>query len=265
MLNKDFELFLKDTLGINQEALKNAITSDTEVEVKHKSGVLLDDEALESLKNTVKSEGYNDGKTAGLEMAVKSSKEKYGLEFDGKSLDSFANALKTKTLSDAKINPDKKVKELSTSLENLQTQYSTDIASKDENISALMSKIGSYQINSDLVQHMPSNLKGISSKQFATLARAEYNFSYEDDSMVVKQNGKTLKDKMENPISPKEVLASFANNNGWSGVAGRGGGDTTGGSSEFKTMHDVFEHLKKNSIDPNSDTGQKIIDKFNSN
>ena len=53
----------------------------------------------------------------------KEGKEKFGLEFEGKNLDNFASALSAKVLKEANINPDKKVAELETSLNRLQSNY----------------------------------------------------------------------------------------------------------------------------------------------
>jgi len=264
MLNKEFTTFLADTLGVDLEKLKEAVTSETEVEVLFKSGTLMDDEALTGLKETVKGEGYKEGKVAGVEMAIKAGKEKHGLEFEGKSIENFAEALSKKVIADAKIDPDKKVKAAKESVEKLQKTYDTDIGLKENEIKSLNRRISEYTINGDIAKHLPDNLTGIKSNQFATLARTEYGFDYEGGVFVAKRGDTILKDKLEKPLQVKDVLTDYAKQNGWIKTDGRGGGDNGGGSGsdKFETMNDVYKHMHLNKIDPMSSEGDKLVTDF---
>ena len=119
MIKEEFKIFLTDTLGVKIETLKEALTSDNEVEVSYKSGMLLDDTQLTSLKSTVKKEGYNEGKVAGVEIRAKEIKEKFNIDIEGKDFDKIFTTYGENVLKDAKIEPDKKLKEVNDSLANL--------------------------------------------------------------------------------------------------------------------------------------------------
>lgn len=264
MLREEDKQILTDTFGIDLEQLKTALTSETEEQITFKSGDFLDEQALTALKETVKKTGYKEGTIAGVEMEAKRVKEKFGIDAEGKSFDTIMSAFQTKTLADAKIEPNKKVNELSDSLSNLQKKYETDLGLKDKEIGSLNNKIGDFSINSDIRKNIPKGLKGVSEDQFLTLAKSSFGFGYEENKLVLKDGDTILKDNMENPIKPIEALTNFATQNGWIDKDGRGGGDSTGGnSSEFKTINDLFKHLETNEIDPNSTEGQKLIDEFN--
>jgi len=263
MLQKELSSFLSDTIGVNIEALKAAITSDEEVEVKYKSGTFLDEAALNGLKETVKKEGYNEGKVTGVEMEAKRVKEKFGIDIEGKNFDNIFTTYEQQTLKNAKIEPDKKVKELSASLETLRGKLETDLGLKDKEITGLQSEIGNYKINGELAIHLPDGLTGIKPTQFNTLAKTELNFGYDDGVFVAKRGDKVLKDNLEKPIPVKDVLTDYAKTNGWLTVNGRGAGDNDGnGSGQFKTMNDVMKHMDSNNIDPMSSEGEKLVAEF---
>ena len=266
MIQNELKSFLTDTLGINTEALLKAMTSDEEVKVEFKSGTLLDDVALNGLKETVKKSGYEDGKVTGVEMEAKRIKEKFGIDVEGKNFDTILETFGKQTLTNAKIEPDKKVKELSTSLENLQKQYQNDLGLKDNEIKNLSSEIGNYKINGELSRHLPDGLTGIKPNQFATLAKTEYGFDYEDGNFVAKRGDSILKDNIEKPLPVKDVLTTFAIQNGWIASNGRGDGDNNGSQSGFKTIEDVYKHMEQNKINPLSGDADKLIADFqNSN
>jgi hypothetical protein len=263
MLNNEDKKILTDTFGMDVEELKTALASDDEVKIKYKSGDFLDEQALTDLKDTVKRAGYNEGKTPHLEMEAKRVKEKFGIDVEGKNFDNIFESFKTKTLADAKIAPDKKVSELNESLTNLQKKYTTDLGVKDQEILKKDGEIAGFKTDSSIAKHLPDGLKGVNQQQFTTLAKSAFGFGTEDGSFVIKKNGKIMKDNMEKNIAPKDALTDFATLNGWIDKSGRGGGDNNGGSSEHKTIKDVFKHLKEKNIDPYGDEGQKIIDEFN--
>lgn len=262
---KEFKDFLTG-LGVEADKLQEAITSDEEVEVTHNSGTLISDEKLDDLKTKVKSEGYNDGKVAGVEMAIKSAKEKYGLNFEGKSIDVFAESYKKQVLEEVKAPTDKKVTELTESLEKLQGTYTKDLGDKDTEISGLKGSLNKLKTNGELMQHIPANLKGVKPNQLVQLARTEIEFDYDDGVLVGKKNGKTMKDNMENSIPVADILSDYAKKNDWISIKGRKGEhEFSGEDGEFKSMHDVQKYMDDNKINPMSEEGQSIVDKFNKN
>ncbi len=266
MLKKEQESYLADTLGMNIETLKEAFTSDEEVEISYKSGTFLDDDALTGLKSAVKSEGYNEGKVAGVEIKAKELKEKFGYEIEGKDIDKIFEHHGLKILESAKVEPNKKVQDLSKSLETLQNKYEADIGLKDGIITEKENTIKGIKSSNDLMQEIPDGLQGLTNPQFATLAKSKFTFEYNDANIFVAKDkgGNVIKDKLEKPIPVKDVLADYATQNSWFGANGRGG-EHTAGKSGFKTMHDVMRHMEENKIKPDSPEGEKLQKQFKEN
>jgi len=263
MIDNGLKTFLQDTVGIDVDALKEALTSDEEVKIEFKSGTFLDDDKLTELKNTVKKEGYNEGKVAGVEIEAKRVKEKFGIDIEGKNFDNIFEAHGKTVLEQAKIEPNKKVQELTKSLDNLRTQYENDLRQKNEEVTQLNSKLGSFKIDSELSKHIPNGLKGIKPNQFKVLAKANYEFDFDGDNFVAKKNGEVLKDKLEQPIDVKNLMADFATQNEWlTPDGGRGGTDTRGNGSKFETQKELFDYMKENNIDHYSEEGSKLLDDF---
>ena len=247
------------------DVLQKAISSDEEIEITLVKGDFVSDEKLETLKTQMRDEGKNEGQNIGYDFAMKDLKKDFGIELEGKDRKKIGEAIKKQVLTDAKIEPEKKISELKQSLEKLQQTYDTDLGKKDEELKIEKQKTRGFQINSDLSQHLPE-LNGIKPAQFLTLARSEFSFDYGDNgNLIVKKGDSVLKDKMENPLAPKDILTEYAKSNGWMTIDGRGGGDEPGGSgsSDFKTIGDVYKYMEDNKIDPMSSEGQKLKEDFN--
>jgi hypothetical protein len=261
---KNIDILAKFVKG-GAEVLQKAINSDEEFNLELIEGSFVSEDDLNTLKETVRNEGKSEWQKIGYDFAMKDLKKDYDLEIEGKDRKKIVDAINKKILADAKREPNEKISELETSLSNLQNQYTTDLAAKDTDIQKLNNQIINGRINNDLITQMPDSLNGIKPQQFTILAKTEYEFAYDDNGqMVVKKGGSVLKDKMEKPLPVKEILTDFATQNNWINASGRGGGhETPGGSSEFKTMNDVFKHMEHNKIDPESTQGQKLIEDFN--
>jgi len=251
--------------GLAVDKLQEALTSETEVEIELLPVNILTDEQLETLKQQVGKDSAKNGSKTLVEMQVKELRDKHSLEFEGKTIENLMSAFAEKQIKDAKIEPTKKVDELKTSLQNLQKQYETDLGLKDTENSSLKNKLNEFKVNGDLYKHLPEGLKGIDQNDFMTLVKTTASFDYDEDgNLVVKKGDKIIKDKMENPIKPKDYLTEFATTKNWLESNGRGGSDDSGDlSNEFKTMHDVMKHMDVNKIDPRSVEGVKMIADFN--
>ena len=80
------------TIKRDSEEVAKAIESGEEITLSSDEIKVFKTEDFETLRNNIKSEGYDEGKVVGVEMAVKKGREKYGLDFEGKNFDSFATA-----------------------------------------------------------------------------------------------------------------------------------------------------------------------------
>jgi len=266
MINETTWQELAKRTGLAVDKLQEAITSEKEETIELVQMNILSDTELTTLKETVGKESAKSGAKTMIEMEVKALREKHGLDFEGKTIDNLINAYSAKQIASAKIEPNKKVDELNSSLENLQKKYETDLGVKTNEVTALNNKLGEYKVNGDLAKHLPEGLTGIDSNDFITIAKTAASFEYEDGVLVVKKNGVTQKDNLEKPIPPKDYLTSFATNKKWLGSEGREGGDQNGnGSGSFKNMNEVYKHMETNNINPISEAGKKLIADFNNN
>jgi len=249
------------------DVLQNAINSEEKVSLELIEGSFVSDSELNTLKDSRFNDGKKEGQTIGYDFAMKDIKKDFSIELEGKDRTKIADAIKNKIMSDAKIEPNKKVDEYKSSLESLQKKYETDLNQKSSELQQLNNKLSEYKVNGDLVNHLPEGLNGIDANDFITLAKTSAKFEYEDGQLVVKKGDSIIKDKLEKPISPKDYLTDFATSKQWINTDGRGGGDNGGSSNgSFKTMNDVYKHMQDNNVNPMSPEGKKLIADFeNSN
>lgn len=252
-------------IGKDVNELKDIISKQEEIEIEIPQGSFISELDLNSLKTTLKQEGYKEGKTAGSEMTIKEIKRITGLEFEGKDHETLVKKLQEKVLTEAKIEPEKKVKELSTSLESLQQKYQADITAKEAELSNMKGILKNKEIDGLLMKHVPGNLNAIKPDQALLLFKNDYKVDIdENNNLVVMKDGKVLKDQLEKPIPVQNVMNEYITSQGWTGSRGGQGGSDKGGagSSEFKTINDLFKHMEKSGIDPTSNDGMALIDKF---
>ncbi len=244
------------------EVLQKALNEKDEFTLEFVDGRFVTDSDLDEMKTKVKKEGQKVGETIGYDFAMKDFKKDFGIEIEGKDRETIVKTVKETILSTAKIEPNKKITELETSLSNLQKTYSTDLELKTKEIETYKNNLKTVSIVSELQKNAPE-IKGLNVNQFMTLARSEYEFDFdENNSLIAKKAGQPVKDKMERPIPVKDILTDFATQNGWFGTNGRGGSHESGNQSEFKTINDVYRHMETNKIDPMSAEGVKLIENF---
>jgi hypothetical protein len=245
------------------DVLQNALKSEENISLEFIEGSFVSDSDLNGLKESRFNEGKKEGQTIGYDFAMKDLKKDFSIELEGKDRSKIVSAIQEKIITDAKIEPNKKVDELNTSLANLQTKYENDLGVKSNEISNLSKQLNDLTINSDLNKHLPDGLNGIDNNDFMTIAKTSASFEYDEGVLVVKKNGTVLRDKMEKPIAPKDYLTEFATNKQWIKSDGRSGGDQQGQSNGFENINEVYGHMEKNKIDPLSAAGQKLVADFN--
>ena len=263
MIQEGLKKLLTDVVGVDIEQLTTGLASEEEVEVKF-IGELYTEDQLNSAKEAVQSSGKTEWKKTGVEMAVKKAREELGLEFEGKTMKNLTEALATKTLADAKIEPDKQLKEKKESLERLQAKYDTDLDSKENEILGLKSEVNNFKTNSKLSGYLPDKLQGVSQKQVITLLKSDgYEFETNEDNIFVgKLNGKVVKDPTEKPVPVDQVILDYAKSNNWlEGIKGRDGKhQLPTPDGKFKSMDDKYKYMEENKINPMSPEGVKIVD-----
>jgi len=271
---------------ITVEDLKTFITSEDEVEIKTNKLNLLSDAELEDVKESVrkstegdslksKNDGYVDGMKSGVEQTVKAFKNTNGLEFEGKikyagdgkiDFDETAKHVSTnfkeKILSDSKIEPNKRIKELEESNSKIQKTYEKEKNEWEKSEQIFNKKISSLKEDNFLHANLPK-VEGLTKSQFTTLFKSDgYGVNIDENGKESPTRwGKPVLDKMEKPVSFSTVAADYIAENEWNKKpAGRSMPDQIPTKPKFKTKNEAFAHMEKNKIDIRSKEGQYILE-----
>lgn len=237
---------------INAADLQAAITAEAETEVAIDEKILAFNEAEVSI---LKSNTYKEGKVAGEQMAVDEVKKEMGLEYDGKSVKALVKEVAKKTLSDAKIEPEKKVQEMQEKLTNIQKtvqDYETKLAAKDAEVTGI-------KINSELYKHIPSpaeNGPALGADDVIQLMRGNgFEFKLEEGVMKAYKNGALVQDNVSNAVAAKDVISSFLKEKKLMPEQqpvpnGRGGKDdkTPGAFSKLSDLEKSFKDQGKSTL-----------------
>ena len=260
MVKDDILKKVAERAGIKPEDFITAVKAENETDfnLEETQGSFYNDADLEALKERIGKEKYNEGKQAGSEMTIKEAREKYKLDFEGKSIDNLVDAVKKSVSKDASV----REKELQTSLESLQSKYEKDITEKDTAINQMNSQFKQMTIRNEIISQVPK-LDVLKPDQFVMLAESNFTFDKsEEGSILVKdKSGNVLKDKLERPIKPADILEDFAVKNGWVKKDGRGDGNYGGGAGQkFKTKNEAFAYMEKNGIMPDSNEAKTLLE-----
>jgi hypothetical protein len=209
------------------KGLAEAIRSEGEVDLSISEDLTVYSE--EEVK-TLKSNSYKEGKRAGVEMEVDDLKKELGLDFQGKTVKGLVEASQKKALQDAKVEPEKKVQELSEKISTLQKT----VQEQEKAIQAKDQEVTGVKINGELYKHIPQFGEGapaLAADEVITLMKANgYEFRLEEGRLVPYKNGQPLQDKTANPLEAKDVVTGFLQEKKLlipdaPPVSGRGGGD----------------------------------------
>ena len=248
-----------DGKELNPKEFTELLTSENEVELTVNEINMFTNEELETLKKNVSDPEYNKGKINGVEMAVKEAREKFGLQFEGKTIDNLISAYEAKIKKDIDKKPNEVIEEWKTKYNTLKTTYDTEKGGWDTEKGILNTKLNNIDISTTLQADMPK-LNGLKPNQATMLFRAEYDLEKRDNILIAKKGGEIVKDKIGSPLPVKDLFTTFASENGWLKVPGAGGGDETGGTGKFKDKAEVYNHMRSNNIDPDSDQGKKLME-----
>ena len=206
----------------------------------------------ENLLAEAKTKNFKDA----FEIQIKNMKKDLGLEFEGKRQEDFINAYKTQILSEAKVEPNKKIDELNSSLEVLRGQLSE----KDNAFEQLKTSVEvdkrKFKAQS-LIPELPKEL-GLTKDEATSL----YFMKHEIKEDGIYFNGEKQKDNMEKSLSFEDSVKSFVESRGWnkSTPTGRGGGAQGGSNNTLPTSLDEFEgYLKEKGINPGSQEANALL------
>jgi hypothetical protein len=245
MLKKETLQQIAKLLRLREADLEAAIADEKEVDFPVDTNLHV---FTETEVTTLKNNEYKNGKDKGVEMVVKETKEKLGLEFQGKTIDGLIGAATKKALEDAKIEPEKQVKELQEKLTTVQSSYKQlelQVAEKDNEVS-------NVKIKNEVFKYIPAF--GEDAPQFdqediySMMKLKGYEFKNESGKTVAYKDGKQVLDKVSEPVAVKDVVNSFLMEKKLitedRQPAGRGGGN-----GKPTTKFTALSELKKNFTD----------------
>lgn len=262
MIKEEKITLLEKTLRLPEGSLKAAITDEKEVDIELPTlKVYTEEEENTRIENVRK-----EAKTAGVEMAVKEARNKLGLQFEGKTIDNLLEHHSKKVLADAKIEPEKKVKELQDDNEKLRTNL-TQIQTDFDNFKLNSKKErDSIETENVILSKIPQNTL-IPQKDVLTVFKA--NFGIEKDetgNIVFKKNNEVLKNKTTlSPLTLDEVMNDFITPYIKPVQGGAGGGDDTGkdkpGSIQAFQKEMEEKGIAAGSVDFNKEMNKRLADK----
>lgn len=248
MLKQEQVTKIEKLLKLPKGALSEAISSDTETEVEIPELTILDETGL----NKLKSSSYNDGKKAGVEMAVKEYADEAGIEVAQKdrNIKSFAEIVKAAALEEAGAKPDERIAKKDKDIENLRKEYKKLQDEKTE----IERKIVKAESKAALYQSVPSLGEGqIPVDKLVRLMEADgYQFTTENGKLSIKDpSGNDIRTNTLEDIAPKDILTGYAKEIGLyreqtepDPIKGRGGGNPNP-APVFTKQSEVKAHYEK--------------------
>jgi hypothetical protein len=240
MLKQDTINKLAVLAKIKPEDLLAAIKAEaeTDITIDDKLTVFSEDEVT-----TLKDNEYKRGKTVGVEMAVKDTKEKLGLEFQGKTVEGLVEAANKKAIADAKVNPDQKVVELTEKITTLQKT----VGDQEKQLQAKEAEVTGVKVKGELYKHIPQageNDPAVGADDVIQLMMASgYEFKFEEGKLIPYKDGKQLQDKTANALPADSVVKDFVKEkklrSEGPGVPGGRGGQDNKPPTAFSKLSDV--------------------------
>lgn len=255
MLSKKGIEALAGALKLKVEDLTKVLSSEDEQDLELPKLEIFTSDEFETFKENLKdSHGkakYDEGKTASREMLLKEMSKEVGFENTVKDPNEFINKFKSSILETAKVEPNKKVQELETSLSNLQSK----LDEKDNEISKILNQYKEKEVKLK-VQTLFPDLKdklGLTKDDMATLF---FNKGYEVKDDGVYKDGQILKDARERNLTIEETVKNFITERNWTTEqpSGRGGGSQGKGTSSTlpTTLEEYETYIKEKGINAGS-------------
>lgn len=247
---------------VSDESLTTAIENKTEsIDVKME-GVTIRTEEEETtfVENT---KGL--GKVDGIEMGRKNVFKALGIEPEGAhkgddkaaaALNAWAQGKVTTALTDAKIEPDKKVTELNEQIETLKGTITTTEGERDEALSTHIAFKRGITRDKSIVNNMPDNLKH-SKEDMLLIFNNKKKTGFNDSGVLVgfDESGNVMKSSTTgDPLPIKDVVSTFFNNNTQyikENGGGAGGGDSKGNEGK-QTFVEFAAEMRTKNVEMNS-------------
>ena len=250
---------------VTPEKFVELVSDEREASLEVAEAVVLNNDGLEEFTGRVKQDGYNEGVVAGEQMATKKIKKHFGLEVEGRDFDKIADSIKDHLTKEAKQPSDKKVQQLSESLEALQRTYESEKSQWEQSNSELENKFKQQKKDAFISSNLPE-VQGMKKNHLLALVRADgidVDFTEEGDVVAVR-DGKPILDKLQKSINFESVIKDWVAESGFSqGIAGRTE-QPNQPAGRFETASDVFRFAEKEGISPDSEEFDKLMQKVQS-
>lgn len=243
------------------EAFTSALMSESDTDFKLDTDNLVirtKEEDLQLKENIIKEQEPIIWRKA-TEIQIKDMKKELGLEFEGKKPEDFISNFKSKILSEAKVEPNKKIEELENSLTNLRGQ----LEQKDNAFSELQSNIQKDKIKFKTQSLFPELNNGLTKDEAVSLFFMKHEVK--DDGVY--KNGEKLKDNLENALSLEDTVKTFIQEKGWdsnNNPSGRGGGAKSDGkSTELPSNMEEYEtYIKEKGWNAGSQEANAVLNEM---
>lgn len=239
--------------GIGESVIKEALEKDTPDLLKFDGMKVLKDADMEQIKVNFQ----NVGKHLAEKELIEKTKLDQKLEGNFSSFDDIIKATSKKALEDAKITPDKKVSELTLQLQKVQET----IATKENEINGLYSKLKNSELDSLIFSKLPSKLPGgITRNEGALLLRSGIETVIENGKIYPVNLGSKMLDDKGNPIDFETFINSKITERGWIDQPGAGNEGGKGGThrqgdgkkivsvADIKNFKDYDDYIEANGI-----------------
>lgn len=222
---------------------------------------------LEERDQRIKQASYLEGKDAGKEMTVKELKRMAGLDFEGKDESTFIKYFKEKIMSDAKVEPSKKIQELeqqnSGLIENLK-RIEEDYRQKE---TTLMNKLSDIELNYMIESHIPDSLpQGLTKKDAAILYKNNYRIEKTEEGVKVYHGDKLMTDPVTlKPLDVSTTLSGFLKEKNLIVENKQGRGEQNNVTKQNMSVTNItdantfYEYLRDNNIPK---TGKEAVELY---
>lgn len=273
MLSKEMIKSLANLAGISADDLASAISGEEEKTVEIKTTKTFTEGEWEKYEDSIdkeRKEKYDSGVETGSNKTIKSLKEKIGLDYEGRKPEDFIKNFTEKVVTDAKLDPAPKIKELETDVEKLRQQ----LKGKETEVLSANQKYQGLKIRSNLEQHITNDLPiGMTKEDALMIIQNKMSFELDEDGKeIVKKNGEVLKTaKTRENIGFGEAINDFQTEKNWrKGKGGRDDGDDggTGSTSDpkkIRKMSDMSKYFEDNDINPLSQDARAYINEASQN
>lgn len=253
------------SLELDKEEVSKAIEAG-ELKVNSDDVVVYKKTDFETYKTNISNEEYKKGKTAGVEMTIKDAREKYALEFEGKSFDNFAEAFKNKILTEAKVEPSKKIQELEEDKGKLLKNYQVLESEFTTFKSTIQEKETKGKKDNTLLSFMPKEgLKVGADIALMALRSKGIDVDFDETGNAIPTiNGQPVKDeKTLQPVSLASFIPEQITGLGLieKPTGGSGGKDEPGGKPQASGYDKFVQEMEANGIDRGSEDFNREMNK----